>query len=290
MTIVYRDYDQVELDAQYNLRPLVPYNAKIFERYIRDSAGVVENYPCTLDISYGAQAGERLDIFHPVEATGPSPVVVFIHGGYWRNKDKSDYRYLAPAFTEKGVTFVLVNYTLAPHASMDEIVRQNRAALTWLASNIAEHGGDPDRIHIAGHSAGGHLVAMMMATDWTSLAGRPNVVAGGAAISGLFDLDPIQKCYLNETLGMDPAQAERNSPLHMAPTADVPLILSLGGEETFEYHRQQEVFDASWGSKLTSVRTVEMPGLNHYAVIDHLGHPGSVLFQALMDQVHGSAS
>lgn len=290
MSIIYGEYDQAGLDAQYNLRPLVSYNAKIFERYIRDSAGVVENYPCTLDISYGEQAGERLDIFHPVDADGPSPVVVFIHGGYWRNKDKSDYRYLAPAYTEVGVTFVLLNYTLAPEASMDEIVRQNRAGLTWLATNVAEHGGDPDRMHIAGHSAGGHLVAMLMATDWSELAGRPNVVAGGTAISGLFDLEPIQKCYLNETLGMDAAEAHRNTPLHLTPSADVPLVLSLGGEETVEYHRQQDVFEATWAAELTSVNAVEMPGLNHYAVIDHLGHPGSGLYRAVMDQVRGSAT
>ncbi len=287
MSLIYRDYDQEGLDAQYNLRPLVPYHPRIFERYIRDSAVVVETYPCTLDVAYGEQPGERLDIF-PADDSDPSPVVVFIHGGYWRNKDKSDYRYLAPAFVQAGVTFVGVNYTLAPHASMDEIVRQNRAAIAWLSANIADHGGDPERIHITGHSAGGHLVAMLMATDWTELCGRPNVLAGAAAISGLFDLEPIQKCYLNETLGMDEAEATRNSPLLMQPTADIPLILSLGGEETPEYHRQQGDFEQRWGSQLTTISTVEMLGLTHYDVIDHLGHPGSGLYQAVIAQVQGS--
>jgi arylformamidase len=290
MTDVFAGYDQDGLDAQYNLRPLVPHHPKIFERYIRDSALVVERYPATLDVAYGDQPGERLDIFHAAASDGRAPIVVFIHGGYWRNKDKSDYRYLAPAFVEAGVSFVPLNYTLAPHASMDEIVRQNRAALAWLSANIADHGGDPDRIHITGHSAGGHLVAMLMATDWMAVAGRPDVIAGASAISGLFDLEPIQKCYLNETLDLDGEEAERNSPVHLTPTQDIPLILSLGGEETIEYHRQQDVFEAAWSEVLSDVSTVEMLGLTHYDVIDHLGHPGSGLYQAVMAQVRGSAS
>ena len=160
---IYAGYDQAGLDAQYNLRPLVPHHAEVFERYQRDSALVVDGYEAELDVAYGPQPGERLDIFPALGTDGAAPVVTFIHGGYWRNKDKSDYRYLAPAFIEAGVTVAMINYTLAPHASMDEIVRQNRAAVAWLVDNIADHGGDPARIHVTGHSAGGHLVAMLLA-------------------------------------------------------------------------------------------------------------------------------
>lgn len=286
MKAVYRGLDQEALDAQYNLRPLVPHHPAVFERYIRDSAAVVAREDCTLDIAYGDQAGERLDLFRPAApSAAAAPVVVFIHGGYWRNKDKSDYRYLAPAFTGTGVMFVGVNYTLAPAASMGEIVRQNRAALAWLAANVGDHGGDPARIHVTGHSAGGHLVAMLLATDWEAFAGIANPIAGAAAISGLFDLEPIRLCYLNETLGLDEDEAHRNSPIHLRPSADVALILALGGEETPEYHRQQAAFGAAWSTHLRRLSTVEMAGLTHYDVIDHLGHPGSPLHHAVIDQI-----
>ncbi len=289
MSLVYSTFDQEALDAQYNLRPLVPHHPAVFERYIRDSEAVVERERCTLDIAYGAARGKRLDVFRPT-TDDPAPVVVFIHGGYWRNKDKSDYRDLAPAFTRAGVVFVGLNYTLAPTATMDKIVDQNRSALAWLAANIADHGGDPDRIHVTGHSAGGHLVAMMLTTDWTAFAGLENPIAGATAISGLFDLEPIRLCYLNETLGLDEAEAHRNSPIHLRPTADVPLILSLGGEETAEYHRQQDEFEVAWAPHLSAISTVEMAGLTHYDVIDHLGHPGSALFHAVLDQIEGGRS
>lgn len=285
---VYLDYDQSALDAQYNLRPLVPTHPEIFKRYIRDSTAVREQHACHLDIVYDPQSDEALDIFpaRATVATGPSPVLVFIHGGYWRAKDKFDFSYLAPAYTQAGYHLVLVNYTLAPDAGMDEIVRQNRTALVWLWRNVAQYGGDPDRIFVSGHSAGGHLTAMMMNTDWAGFDGGEgtpcpdDVIKGGIAISGLFDLEPIRLCYLNESLHMDQNTAHRNSPLHHIRDVQAPLILALGGLETDEYHRQQSCFHAAWEARGLKVQVVEMPGLHHYDVIDHLGMPGSALFSA----------
>lgn len=288
MSIVFRNYDQASLDAQYNLRPLVPNHEVIFERYIRDSQATCDNYPCELDIAYGEQAGERLDVFKALHTDKPAPVLTFIHGGYWRNKDKSDYRYIAPGFAAMGIHCVVVNYTLAPHASMDEIVRQNRAALVWLWRNIERYGGDPERLFVSGHSAGGHMVGMMMATDWPAFSNNSapaNILKGGTAISGLFDLEPIRLCYLNETLGMSKDEARRNSPIHLSPGSDAPLILALGGDETDEYHRQQNEFEQNWREKGCRIDAVDMPALNHYDVIDHLGMPGSKLFQTIVRQI-----
>jgi len=290
---VYRAYDQQDLDAQYNLRPLVPNHPEIFDRYIRDGKSTIDRYQAVLDIAYGPNPKQTLDLFPPSQKEDPAPVVCFIHGGYWRNKDKSDFHYLAPAFTQAGVTFAAINYTLAPEASMDQIVEENREAVAWLVKHVAEYGGDPERVHVVGHSAGGHLVAMLMATDWSAQpAGllRTGPLAGATAISGLFDLEPIRLSYLNDSLQLDEEQVLRNSPSRFAPITKVPLILALGGDETSEYHRQQACLKEAWSEYDLPLSVVEMPGLNHYDVIDHLGHPGSALHHAVMDQVRGSMS
>lgn len=289
---VYRDYSQEELDAQYNLRPLVPNHPEIFSRYVRDSESTVHLHRMIPDIAYGPNPKQTLDLFPTVQGDKPAPVVCFIHGGYWRNKDKSDFHYLAPAFTQAGVHFATINYTLAPEASMDQIVGENREAVTWLAAHAADHGGDPERLHVVGHSAGGHLVAMLMVVDGLSQSGDQHEnahIAGGTAISGLFDLEPIRLSYLNETLQLDEDQVLRNSPIGLSPNAKVPLVLALGADETPEYHRQQESLVDAWSKHRLPMSTVEMPGLNHYDVIDHLGHPGSALHQAVMEQIRASA-
>ena len=284
----YGDYDQEALDAQYNLRPLVPNHQEIFDRYVRDGESTTDRYQVVAEIAYGSNPKQTLDLFPATGSEGLAPVVCFIHGGYWRNKDKSDFHYLAPAFTHAGAHFVAINYTLAPEASMDQIVQENREALIWLVNHAVAHGGDPERIHVVGHSAGGHLVAMLMATDWLPLStgmAENDPLAGATAISGLFDLEPIRLSYLNDSLRLDEEQTIRNSPIGLKPTTRAPLILALGANETPEYHRQQAGLLDAWSTYDLPLSVVEMPGLNHYDVIDHLGHPGSALHHAVMDQV-----
>ena len=289
----YGDYDQEALDAQYNLRPLVPNHQEIFDRYVRDGESTTDRYQVVAEIAYGPNPKQTLDLFPATGSEGLAPVVCFIHGGYWRNKDKSDFHYLAPAFTHAGAHFVAINYTLAPEASMDQIVQENREALIWLVNHAVAHGGDPERIHVVGHSAGGHLVAMLMATDWLPLStgmAENDPLAGATAISGLFDLEPIRLSYLNDSLRLDEEQTIRNSPIGLKPTTRAPLILALGANETPEYHRQQAGLLDAWSTYDLPLSVVEMPGLNHYDVIDHLGHPGSALHHAVMDQVRLSGN
>ena len=288
MTKIYLNYDQQALDKEYNLRPLVPHHPQVFDRYLRDSNLVTAKFPCVLDIAYGSSISQRLDIFSSSNGLGPKPVLVFIHGGYWRNKDKEDYRYLAPAYTSAGVHFVLLNYTLAPKASMDEIVRDNQSALLWLFKNIENYKGDPNRIYIVGHSAGGHLVAMLLATDWSKFSKgeiTKSIIKGGTSISGIFDLEPIMLSYLNSSLNLDECTVKSNSPIYLTPFSDIPFILTLGGEETKEYHRQQENFHAAWSKYISDMTVLNMPGLNHYDVVDHLSMPGSALYNAVFDQI-----
>jgi arylformamidase len=279
---LYRNYDRAGLDAQYFLRGRVPEHPEYFRRWAEDSAAVRRARPCRLDIPYDS---ERLDLF-PAERAA-APCLLFIHGGYWQALDKSDFSFLAPAFQDAGVALAVVNYTLAPKAGMDEIVRQNRAAVAWLYRNARAYGVDPERIHVAGHSAGGHLTAMVLATAWAAFGLDRNPVRGACAISGLYDLEPIRLCYLNDVLGLDAAAAERNSPLHHLPKQSPPLILSVGTGETDEFLRQQESFAAAWRAAGLPLEIADQPGDNHFDVVGRLGQQ-SALHQAVMRQISGA--
>jgi len=282
---LYRNYDRAGLDAQYFLRGRVPEHPEYFRRWAEDSAAVRRARPCRLDISYDS---ERLDLF-PAERPA-APCLLFIHGGYWQALDKSDFSFLAPAFQDAGVALAVVNYTLAPKAGMDEIVRQNRAAVAWLYRNARAYGVDPERIHVAGHSAGGHLTAMMLATDWAAFGLDRNPVRGACAISGLYDLEPIRLCYLNDVLGLDAATAERNSPLRHLPKQSPPLILSVGTGETDEFLRQQADFAAAWRKAGLPLEIADQPGDHHFEIVNRLGQLTSPLHQAVMRQISSSSS
>jgi arylformamidase len=280
---LYRDYDRAGLDAQYFLRARVPEHPEYFRRWAEDSAAVRRTRPCQLDIPYD---GERLDLF-PAERR-PAPCLLFIHGGYWQALDKSDFSFLVPAFQDAGVAVAVVNYTLAPKAGMDEIVRQNRAAVAWLQRNAREYGLDPARIHVAGHSAGGHLTAMVLATDWSAFGLDRDPVRGACAISGLYDLEPIRLCYLNDVLGLDAIGAERNSPIHHLPKQSPPLILSVGTGETDEFLRQQEAFAAAWRAAGLALEVADQSGDHHFAVVERLGESQGPLHRAVMRQIWGA--
>ena len=279
---LYRNYDKAGLDAQYFLRARVPEYPEYFRRWAEDSAAARRTRPCRLDLRYDV---ETLDVF-PAERT-PAPCLLFIHGGYWQALDKSDFSFLAPAFQDAGVAVAVVNYTLAPKAKLDEIVRQNRAAVAWLYRNGRDYGIDPARIHVSGHSAGGHLTAMVLATDWAAFGLDHNPVRGACAISGLYDLEPIRLGYLNDVLGLNAAEAERNSPLHHLPKRSPPLILSVGTGETDEFLRQQADFAQAWREAGLPLSIADQPGDHHYEVVNRLGQPKSLLHQAVMRQISG---
>jgi len=277
---IYRDYDQSALDAQYNLRARVLDHQAYFERWDRESKAARASRPCRPDLRYDVEA---LDLF-PAAKT-PAPCLVFIHGGYWQAFGKGDFSFVAPAYQDAGISVAVVDYTLAPKASMDEIVRQNRAAIAWLHKNARELGIDPGRIHVAGHSAGGHLTAMMLETDWRPFGLERSPVRGGCAVSGLYDLEPIRLAYLNKVLGLDPEAARRNSPILGVPKAAPPLILALGREETPEFLRHQAEFAEAWRKKGLALEVADEPGVHHFSVMDRFCEPGSILNRALMRQI-----
>ncbi len=229
---IYLTYDRAALDLQYNNQLRVPDFADHVARWQQESARVRAALPGERDVAFGPSADEVLDIYTPARAGRPAPVQVYYHGGYWRSFKAADFAFVAERLAEAGVLVVVVNYALVPAVRIGELVRQCRAALAWVHANIGRHGGDPNRIFVSGHSAGGHLVAAMAAM--VPPAGEPDtrtLLQGGVALSGLYDLEPIRLCYLQETLQMTPAEAAANSPARHLPNTAKPLILSYGADE-----------------------------------------------------------
>jgi len=281
---VFLDYDQAALDREYNNRAKVTDAAQWLARYPRQSAQARAELPARLDVAYGSHPGERLDLFLPPEP-GRAPIHVFIHGGYWHRLDKSDFSFVALGLRPAGAAVAVINYALVPIVDMDELVRQCRASIAWLHRHAASFGGDPDRISVSGHSAGGHLVAMLLATDWPAFGAPPDVVKAGCGISGLYDLEPIRLSYLNEVLQLTPAAARRNSPSHLAPPRQAPLLLAVGGLEGPEYDRQTDALAAAWRAQGVPCDVGRLAGHHHFSIVGELDDPKSELSRALLRQV-----
>jgi arylformamidase len=281
----WRGYDRAALDAQYNNRKRFPGYVAHFEAWQHWSAEARRAIPGRLDLAFGPSAAERLDVF-PADAPG-APLYVFIHGGYWYSLDKDDYSYVAEGMRPHGVATAVNDFGLAPDHDMDEIVRQNRAALAWLWRNAAAHGGDPDRIYVAGHSAGGHLAALLLATDWPAFAPDlpPGIVRGACAIGGIFDLEPIRLCYLNDTLHLTPAQVARHSPLKQDYPVAAPLLLVVAADESPEFHRQSAEMAAYWRGLGYPVESVVPDGLDHFDVVNQLRDPACDLVRMQRDHM-----
>ncbi|MCE9657131.1 MAG: alpha/beta hydrolase [Burkholderiales bacterium] len=261
-------------DAQYNNRARIPEHLAILREWAERSAAARAALPGTLDIAYGSEPGERLDVF--TTARPRAPVLVYIHGGYWRALDKRDASFIAAPFVAAGALVVVTNYALCPAVSIATIVRQQQAALAWVWRHAAEHGGDPARIVVAGHSAGGQLAATMLATDWRAIEpGLPaDLVRGALSLSGVFELEPLRHApFLAPDLKLDAAAAERLSPVAM-PAPRRPLFALVGGDESEEFLRQNALIRTAWGAAAVPVCEA-VPGRNHMSVLRELAEPGA---------------
>ena len=265
------------LDSMYNNRALVPDYATYFERWIKTSKNARATQRCTLDVAYGSSAGEKLDVFPSKEQN--APVLVFIHGGYWRSLDKSDHSFVAPVFTAQGACVVIANYDLCPAVTIPDITLQMVRALSWVHRNIAQFGGDAKRITVVGHSAGGHLAAMMLACDWQRFAPdlQKDLVRNALSISGIFDLLPLTRTpFLKDSLELTPADARKASPALLPGPAKGVLCAVAGSDESAEFLRQNPLIQKVWGKKIVPVSQA-LAGLNHFSVLDALVRPTHTL-------------
>lgn len=274
-----------ELDAQYNARARVPEFAQHVARWQADSAQVRAGGRGRLGLRYGPAPGETLDIF-PADRPR-APVLVFIHGGYWRSMDKSDHSFIAPAFNQAGATVVIPNYDLCPAVTIPEISLQMVRALAWTWRHVAEHGGDPRRISVAGHSAGGHLAAMMLACYWQQVdASLPSdLVTHALSISGLYDLEPLRQApSFQADLRLTPDDALRASPARLPAPRLGRLDAVVGGLESEEFRRQTNAIRQVWGEARVPVCEA-LEGLNHFSVLESLVQPGSRLHALALEML-----
>ena len=270
---VYKHYNQEQLNDQYNTRLQVPEFAGYFDRWEKLSRQTAEQNTILKDIPFGAHPEELLDIFP--SKIHHSKTLVFIHGGYWHLLDKTMFHFLAAHFLKYNVTTVLINYPLAPQASIAEIVASCRKALRWLHDNIIRYNGDPTELYLLGHSAGGHLASMLMVEE------EAKFVRAMISLSGLFRLEPLMLSYLNDSIGMDRENAIKNSPVFLNPANDCPLLLVTGTDESDEFKDQSEELYQSWKSKYNNIELLKVPQKNHYSILDAVVEKDSMLCAAI---------
>lgn len=275
---IYKEYDQSGLDWQYNNRGRVPDFAdhlSLWEKKSEEAAASCRIYP---DIPYGPGPAETLDIYPAAGSDGK--ILVFIHGGYWQAMNKSNFRFVAPAFLPHGFTVVIISYPLAPEASMQQIVSSCGQAISWVFDHIAEYGGDPQSIYLAGHSAGGHL-ALMMNTVPFARSGAS--LRGTVALSGLYNLTPIQLSFVNDKIGMDADTAIAFSPIHLEPVSNTRILLATGGAESEEYLSQLNEMSMSWKNKMDLIEIWIGAGLNHFSILTAFADASSDFHQKTID-------
>lgn len=261
------------VDTLYNNRAAVPDHGKIFARWGAQSAAMRAHHEGELSLAYGAHRLQTLDLFPAKQNRG---LVIFIHGGYWRSLDKDDFSFYAEPYLAQGISVALINYRLCPEVKIEAIVDDCRAAIEWLAHNVARYGVHFDRTAFIGHSAGAHLAAMLCATDWAARNIDPSSFRGGVLISGLYDLSPLLETSVNADTQLTDNTAKALSPIHLRSKLTIPLDVWVGGAETSEFIRQSQLLPQAWRANCTPPETVA--DANHFTVVDECAKPDSSCF------------
>ncbi len=274
MRVPYARLSRAELDRQLSPSRSAKDFEAVLSRHAAETAALAgaADLAHWSDVAYGPGARQNYDVTAP--RTGVKrPCLVFIHGGFWQEGSKDWSGFAARAYARAGWAHVGVGYTLAPEARLEQIVEEVAEALRHLRDHAADYGIDPDRIVLAGHSAGAHLVAAILA----GLGGEdlPGALAGYVLISGVYDLAPVAASYVNEAVGLSPGEVERLSPLLYWPAADRPVHLVVGADEPEAFGRQSDALAALWGRKLRRISLARCPGRDHFDVLDELGREGS---------------
>ena len=279
--MTWRNMSPEALELAFNPRATARNVDERVAAYAAASAATRARLTPVLDVRYGSGKKETLDIF-PAE-TPDAPVHLFIHGGYWRAMDKSDYSFIADVFHPAGATTVLVNYDLCPAVTLDTIVAQTNRAIAWTYRNIAHHGGDPRQLYVSGNSAGGHLTAMALAHDWPAAEGLPaDIIKGAVPITGVFDCEPVPDITVNELVRLDRETARRLSPLRNPPRHVLPVLVAVGGAEPPLWVRMSKDYATLCREHGIDCEYMELPGHDHFDISRAIGDSQSPLAQAML--------
>lgn len=290
---MYRGFNHQQLEKEYSPSSCVDDIMVYINQYIdisKQNLEVAQTQEAIIEnIAYGVDADEVLDLYLPFADTKwRKKLHVYIHGGYWQELSKNESSFAANNFQSHGCHFAVINYSLAPKASMSEIVEQNRKALTYLYENAERLGYDKDQIYVSGSSAGAHLAAMMLVTKWQE---RPDcelpkdLIKGVCAVSGIYDLEPIALTYVDEPLKLTSDSIFENSPIHHSFANLAPIIFAYGDNETSEFKRQTDVMYNKLKNIGLPVEFGEIERRNHFDVIMDLGQSDTKLFTLVANQM-----
>lgn len=270
------------LERGYNVRAFRGDYEELLADWIKRSESFRAAADGVLDAAYGPGERQRLDVFR---TPGDGPTLVYLHGGYWQRGDKSVYSFIAESLVARGVNVVVMGYTLCPQTRVPAITEEIRRGLVWLYRNGGEHGLAVDRINVTGHSAGGHLTAMMLATPWDELgADLPgDLVKTGIPISGLYDLAPLRRTSINHAARIDEEAARGCSPRLLEPVAGARVLAVVGGAETRAFHDQMADLAQQWSAAGARVEQYVEPGVDHFDVVNRLAEPDSGLFRKTLE-------
>lgn len=292
---MYRNFDLQTLEKEYSPSSCIDDIGIYIEQYITLSAAAkntaIEQKRLVADIQYGSKNDEVLDIFLPFEPTqSKRKLQVYIHGGYWQELSKDESCFAATNFQKSGYHFAVINYSLAPNASLTEIVEQNRQALIFLYRHAQKYGYDKNEIYLSGSSAGGHLAMMMALTDWSKYIDvAQNIVKGICAVSGIYDLTPIAQTYINEPLQLTEKEIVTYSPLLLnvarSNLKTCPIIIAYGDNETNEFKRQSTAMKDYLVGQNIMVTQSEIAQRNHFNVILDLAFEDTWLCQQVIKQM-----
>jgi arylformamidase len=280
MTGIWRGYDQAALNAQFTLDTVLDREA-LFARRIAWSRKVRSEVLHRTGIPYGPGPDDCLDLF-PAAKRG-APVLMYVHGGFWRSLDAATFSYLAEPFVAAGVNLAVIDYPLIPSVTLLDIVASCRRAAAWLYKNAASFGAS-DKLYVAGNSAGGHLTSILADRGWTAAHGLPeNAIAAACAISGIYELEPIRLCHEQATLKLTDEAIAALSPRRHVPRAAAPTLFAVGANETQEFLDQNREIVAAWRAAGLACDEMEVPGTNHVTVVlDGFAKPGNMLHQAVL--------
>lgn len=279
-----RNEEQRALDAEFTLDTIADLPA-VRARREEAARSADQRFRIIRDISYGDDPAQTFDLY----PTGRdrAPVQIFIHGGFWSSMRAAEFSFLADGFIPFGAALIIIDYPLIPTVRMADIIESCRKAIAWTFRHGAEYGLDPNRIFISGNSAGGHLVAELMDRRWMRDAGLPdNLVKGGCAISGLFDLAPVAASFRNELLQFTPDDVARFSPLKRPIDIGAPLIVTVGGRETNEFMRQSADYAKACRAAGANVEHMIVDETDHITVVlDAFADPQAALNKAVRRQM-----